>query len=99
MEEPESMSRSAMHATKAYNNPIVKCSFNELQLRDLTGNLVGQILTIVDASMEDPIRRKAMKDLVVDRLWDANWKIIEWMKVGGKEEEYPFRTYAFNPKG
>jgi hypothetical protein len=94
---PKSMSKSAMHATKSYNDPIVGANYNELQVRDLTGHLVGQILTIVDTAMEDPTRRKAMKDLVVDRMWDANWKIIDWMKAGGKEEEYPFRTYAYNP--
>lgn len=78
-------------------DPIVKAQYNELQVRDLTSHIVGEILTIVDATMEDPTRRKAMKDLVVGRLWDANWKVIDWMKEGGKEENFPFRTYSYNP--
>jgi len=95
---PKGMGKHQANIMKEYNNPILDCTLNELQIRDLTGHLVGQILTIVDTAMEDPVRRKAMKDLVVDRLWDANWKIIDWMKDGGKEEHFPYRTYSYNPE-
>ena len=96
---PEGMGLNEANVTKSYNDPIVATEyFNEMQIRDLTSHLVGDVLTIVDATMEDPIRRKAVKDLVVNRLWDANWRVIDWMKAGGKEEDFPFRMYAFNPK-
>jgi hypothetical protein len=96
-DEPKGMGKNAVNLTAEYNDPIVSATFNELQMRDLTRQVVGEILTIIDATMEDPVRRKAMKDLAVDRIWDANWKIIDWMKAGGKEENYPYRTYAYNP--
>lgn len=91
------MSQKNKNRKQIEGDPFAKAQYNELQVQDLTKHIVGEILTIVDATMEDPIRRKAMKDLVVARLWDANWKVVEWMKEGGKEENFPFRTYSYNP--
>lgn len=35
------------------------------------GNLEGNILTFIDASIQDPIQRKALKDLLRPMIW--NW--------------------------
>lgn len=33
------------------------------------GNLEGQILTFIDASIADPVQRKAIKDLISPMIW------------------------------
>lgn len=49
------------------------------ELRDYTQFLSGKIKTIVDASIEDPQRRKAIKDLVHNAIWsEAYTPAMEW---------------------
>lgn len=49
------------------------------ELRDYTSFLSGKIKTIVDASIEDPQRRKAIKDLVHNAIWnEAYTRAMNW---------------------
>lgn len=58
----------------------VKYLFHSHQISDLE----GQILTFIDASIQDPIQRKALKDLMRPMVWRwaidssvADWHSIE----------------------
>ena len=51
------------------------------------GNLEGTILTFIDASISDPVQRKALKDLLRPMIW--NWAIEN------NQEEY----YELKDKG
>ena len=39
------------------------------EMRDYTQNIVGKVLTIVDASIADQKQRKAIKDLIHNAIW------------------------------
>jgi hypothetical protein len=43
-------------------------------------DLVGKMLTVVDASVSDPAQRKAVKDLVEQSLWGAFFNYAESLR-------------------
>lgn len=49
------------------NNPAVMYVISTHSI----GDLEGRVLTLIDASMSDPVQRKAMKDLLRPMIW--NW--------------------------
>jgi hypothetical protein len=50
---------------------LSKASFSVLYIRASLNHLLGDVLTVVDASIQDTIQRKAIKDLVKRKFWDA----------------------------
>ena|SRR5665811_896783 len=63
------------------------------ELRDYTNFLSGKVKTIVDASIEDPQRRKAIKDLVHNAIWSETYTpSMEWAQSQGKGQgsSFPF---------
>lgn len=57
-----------------------------------TNRVVGIILTQVDASISDPVQRKAFKDIVKSRIWEDHHRMTIYAqnKVEGKLQSYPF---------
>ncbi len=58
-------------------------------------SLVGEMLTLVDASISDPTQRKAVKDLATQKIW--NWwnnqrpmheYSITYYRMGENEEDF-----------
>ena len=55
----------------------------------LTG-LLGPILTIIDAAVVDPVQRKAVKDLVKQKIFDQLQWVVEYSiadHIEGKSED------------
>ena len=49
------------------------------ELRDYTQHLVGDVLTIVDASIADPQQNKALKRLIKNAVWEQHYtRAMEW---------------------
>jgi hypothetical protein len=71
------------------------------EVRDYTQNIVGKVLTIVDASIADQKQRKAIKDLIHNAIWSqaytdmishADFLVREYGKG-----PYPEIGYVNNP--
>ena len=60
--------------------------------------LLGRVLTIVEASISDPMQRKAMKDIIHDAFYGhggRRWIVLEAMKQFQDKfvkEDYKFKT-------
>jgi len=71
------------------------------ELRDYTNFLSGKIKTIIDAAIEDPQRRKAIKDLVHNAIWEDTYtKAMHWSQGQNPLEKtasiFPF-SHSGNP--
>ncbi len=65
------------------------------KFRDIRNNLqklwLGRVLTIVDASIQDPEQRKAVKDLVKNAFYESEgWtQDMEWHLLKYKNKHFP----------
>lgn len=59
--------------TPQKNTPVSPDQVMYLLFSHAIGDLEGQILTFIDASIQDPIQRKALKDLLRPMIW--RWAI------------------------
>jgi len=79
-----------MNKTKAWSSE--KFSNVKLEMNDIS-NLVGQLLTITDASFQDKQQREAVKSLIKNTVWDwgSEWHLgatkenIKWMEQNSEE--------------
>lgn len=56
---------------KTYNSPEVTLENARYQIYTFdVSNIEGQLLTLIDASIVDVVQRKALKDIIRQKLWD-----------------------------
>lgn len=83
-----------MSKTKSWSSEEfseVKIEMNEIS------NLVGQLLTIADASFQDKQQREAVKSLIKNTVWDwgKEWHLgataenIKWLEENSEECDEP----------
>lgn len=56
-----------------------ECKVESKQITALFNQMVGQMLTIIEASISDPLQRTALKSVVKDKLWSNYEEIQNWM--------------------
>ncbi len=49
--------------------------------------LLGDVLTIIDATNSDPVQRKALKDIVKQKFWDRNNYMADMFYGNGRWNE------------
>lgn len=59
---------------------------------NLFNHLTGKVLTIIDASVVDPVQRDAMKQLIKTAIWENNDVLQEWMwgQLNDEGSTFPF---------
>lgn len=63
------------------------------ELSFFTRKILGQTLTVIDASVSDPKQNKAIKDLVQKQTWDVYNTVFDWamQQTEGRSSMFPAR--------
>lgn len=70
----------------------VHAKFSSQNILEYQSQVLGKVLTIVDASVTDRDQREAMKQLIKQAVWDTADTVVEWMaaQTGGKGSSFPY---------
>ena len=58
-------------------------------INDFKKYLQGRVLTIIDASTDDKEKRKALKDVITDAIWDREYYTKRVLMDAFDKDQYP----------